>query len=41
MMTDLLQTYKKQATERFFDDHTKVCFDLQEGRRVLRSLQSR
>ena len=29
----------EQVTKRFFDDYTKVYFDLQEGRRVLRSLQ--
>jgi hypothetical protein len=28
----------EQVTKRFFDDYTKVYFDLQEGRRVLRSL---
>jgi hypothetical protein len=30
----------EQGTKKFFDDYTKVYFDLQEGRRVLRSLQS-
>jgi hypothetical protein len=29
----------EQVTTRFFDEYTKVYFDLQEGRRVLRSLQ--
>jgi hypothetical protein len=29
----------EQVTRRFFDDYTKVYFDLQEGRRVLRSRQ--
>jgi hypothetical protein len=29
----------EQGTKKFFDDYTKVYFDLQEGRRVLRSLQ--
>ena len=29
----------EQVTKRFFDDYTKVYFDLREGRRVLRSLQ--
>ncbi len=29
----------EQVTKRFFDDYTKVYFDLQEERRVLRSLQ--
>ena len=29
----------EQVTKRFFDDYTKVYFDLQEGRHVLRSLQ--
>lgn len=29
----------EQVTKRFFDDYTKVYFDLQEGRRVLRSPQ--
>jgi hypothetical protein len=30
----------EQGIKKFFDDYTKVYFDLQEGRRVLRSLQS-
>jgi hypothetical protein len=29
----------EQVTKKFFNDYTKVYFDLQEGRRVLRSLQ--
>jgi len=29
----------EQVTKKVFDDYTKVYFDLQEGRRVLRSLQ--
>jgi hypothetical protein len=28
-----------QVTKKFFDDYTKVYFDLQEGRRVLQSRQ--
>lgn len=28
-----------QGTKKLFDDYTRIYFDLQEGRRVLRSLQ--
>jgi hypothetical protein len=31
----------EQVTKRFFDDYTKIYFDLQEAQRVLRSLQPR